>query len=129
MNLRGTSPDASDEVERRWSDLGWWDRTALSLGFRSPESTATATAMLAQARRLRQRRVLVAGVGGVGATVVWMSLSLLFGAANDRSGAAWVVSALVFGVVFFAANVWVSGRQAARLEARATEVLESSGTS
>ena len=77
-----------------------------------------------------RRRVLMAALGGVGGTVVWVSLSLLFGGAADaRSGIAWVVSALVFGVVFFAANVWVSGRQAARLEARATEVLESSGTS
>lgn len=107
---------------RQWSDLGWWHRTALLLG-RSPESPTEARVMLGQSRQLRRRRPLTAAVGAAGATIVWLALSMLLGGADEQSSSAWVVSALAFGVVFFVTNVWLSGRQADRLEERANDLL------
>lgn len=115
-------------TERRWTDLGWWERTTLLVGSRSPESSATARAALEQARHLRARSMLTAALGGAGGAVVWITLSLLVGDAGEaQSWLGWLLPAVLFGAIFFLTHLWLSRRQADRLERQARSVIESSG--
>jgi hypothetical protein len=78
---------------------------------------------LSHARDLRQRSTLLAAVGGVGATTVWIALSLLV---SGREGDALpqLVVAGVFGLVFFVTFLTVARVQARQLRQRARKVLD-----
>lgn len=114
-------PSKVPPMDPAWEALAWRDRMALLLGRRDPDGSAMARAALAQAQRLRQRAVLLAAMGGMAATCVWAALSLLLGSSN---GAGRLVTAAVFGGVFFVSYLTLARAQARRLERRSRHVFD-----
>lgn len=113
-------------AERRWRALAWRDRLALLRGRRTPRTHAEARTAVGHARVLRRRSARYSAVSGVSAFVVWLTLSLVFGAPVSGGGSAIVGigQAAVVGIVVFLTSLVVARRQSRRLERHAGAALD-----